>query len=77
MARMLCLLSRRPVAGDERWCHRSPMTTDYEQFFIGGGWVPPSSSERITVTGASTEEVVGGVPEGKPGDLPGPGTVGV
>jgi len=45
------------------------MTTDYEQFFIGGGWVPPSSSERITVTGASTEEVVGGVPEGKPADM--------
>jgi len=45
------------------------MKTDYEQFFIGGSWVPPSSSERITIRGASTEEVVGGVPEGKPADM--------
>lgn len=69
MAGMLCPLSRRPVAGDERRCQRCLMKTDYEQFFIGGSWVPPSSSERITIRGASTEEVVGGVPEGKPADM--------
>jgi acyl-CoA reductase-like NAD-dependent aldehyde dehydrogenase len=37
--------------------------TDHDSLFIGGAWVPPSSSSVITVTSASTEEVIGSVPE--------------
>jgi len=45
------------------------MTVDYDKFFVGGEWISPSSADRITVLGASAEEVVGGTSEGKPADM--------
>jgi acyl-CoA reductase-like NAD-dependent aldehyde dehydrogenase len=37
--------------------------------FIGGSWTEPSSGERITVTSATTEEVIGSVPAAQPADV--------
>lgn len=45
------------------------MTADYDTLFIGGEWIAPSSSQRITVLNASTEEVIGGVPDSQPADV--------
>ncbi|HEY1969352.1 MAG TPA: aldehyde dehydrogenase [Pseudonocardia sp.] len=42
---------------------------DHSGLFIGGEWVAPSSSARITVVGASTEEVIGSVPEAAEADV--------
>ena len=39
------------------------MTVDRGSLFIDGGWVAPSTSSRITVLNAATEEVLGTVPE--------------
>ena len=39
------------------------MLASYDSLFIGGEWVRPSSSARIEVTSASTEENIGSVPE--------------
>ncbi|ALL79616.1 aldehyde dehydrogenase (plasmid) [Pseudonocardia sp. EC080610-09] len=39
------------------------MSTVYESLFIGGEWVAPSSSRTIEVVSASTEELIGRVPE--------------
>jgi len=44
------------------------MSVDRGSFFIGGGWVEPSSSSRITVLNAATEEVLGTVPEAMQAD---------
>jgi geranial dehydrogenase len=44
------------------------MSVDRGSFFIGGGWVEPSSSSRITVLNAATEEVFGTVPEAMQAD---------
>ncbi len=44
-------------------------TIDSDELFIGGDWVPPRGSGRISVTGASTEELVGSVPEGANADI--------
>jgi acyl-CoA reductase-like NAD-dependent aldehyde dehydrogenase len=44
------------------------MSLDRGSFFIGGGWVEPSSSSRITVLNAATEEVLGTVPEAMQAD---------
>jgi aldehyde dehydrogenase (NAD+) len=44
-------------------------TIDSDELFIGGDWVPPRGSGRISVTGASTEELVGSVPEGTNADI--------
>jgi geranial dehydrogenase len=38
------------------------MTVDRDALFICGGWVAPSTSMRITVLNAATEEVLGTVP---------------
>jgi acyl-CoA reductase-like NAD-dependent aldehyde dehydrogenase len=38
------------------------MTVDRGSLFIDGGWVAPSTSSRITVLNAATEEVLGTVP---------------
>ncbi len=44
-------------------------TIDSNELFIGGEWTEPQGSERILVTAASTEELVGSVPEGTNADV--------
>ncbi|UVO12763.1 aldehyde dehydrogenase [Mycobacterium sp. SVM_VP21] len=39
------------------------MGVDRDALFIGGSWVKPSGSSRLTVLNAATEEVLGSVPE--------------
>ena len=39
-------------------------TIDSAELFIGGEWIPPQGSGRISVLAASTEEPVGSVPDG-------------
>jgi len=45
------------------------MDMHYDSLFIGGDWVPPTSSQRITAISASTEEVIGSVPEAQEADV--------
>lgn len=45
------------------------MYKEYKELFIGGKWVPPASTKTITVISASTEDVIGHVPEGSPADI--------
>jgi acyl-CoA reductase-like NAD-dependent aldehyde dehydrogenase len=45
------------------------MTVDRGSLFINGGWVPPSTSARIAVLNAATEEVLGTVPEADIADV--------
>lgn len=45
------------------------MTVEYGSLFIDGGWVPPSSSRRIAVHSASTEELLGHVAAGEEADV--------
>src|SRR3954469_8308250 len=40
-----------------------------KQLYIGGEWVDPSGSDTIDVINASTEEVMGSVPQGTPEDV--------
>ena len=42
---------------------------DSDELFIGGEWIEPRGSERISVIAASTEELVGSVPEGTNADI--------
>jgi len=42
---------------------------DYDSLFIGGNWVAPSSTHRITAIAASTEEVIGSAPEAQEADV--------
>jgi len=44
-------------------------TIDSAELFIGGEWIPPQGSGRISVLAASTEEVVGSVPDGTNADI--------
>jgi aldehyde dehydrogenase (NAD+) len=44
-------------------------TIDSDELFIGGEWIEPRGSERIAVIAASTEELVGSVPEGTNADI--------
>ena len=41
----------------------------YDSLYLGGRWVAPSSGATITVVSASTEEVIGQVPEAAPADV--------
>ncbi|MEO8028824.1 MAG: aldehyde dehydrogenase family protein [Bryobacteraceae bacterium] len=41
----------------------------YTQFYIDGGWQTPAGTGSIDVLSASTEEVIGSVPEGTPADI--------
>jgi aldehyde dehydrogenase (NAD+) len=41
----------------------------FDEFFIGGSWVAPSTTERIEVISPHSEEVVGSVPAGAPEDI--------
>ena len=45
------------------------MILDRTTLYIGGGWVPSSSSERIDVVDPATEQVVAQVTAGTPGDV--------
>lgn len=45
------------------------MALEYESLFIGGNWVRPAGSQAITVVSASTEEVIGQVPEAGEADV--------
>ncbi|MDQ0808852.1 acyl-CoA reductase-like NAD-dependent aldehyde dehydrogenase [Streptomyces sp. B3I7] len=45
------------------------MNPHHDALFIGGRWVTPASGERITVLGASTEEILGSVPAGTEKDM--------
>jgi aldehyde dehydrogenase (NAD+) len=44
-------------------------TIDSDELFIGGEWTAPQGSDRIQVIAASTEELVGSVPEGSNADI--------
>ncbi|WP_433503171.1 aldehyde dehydrogenase [Pseudonocardia halophobica] len=45
------------------------MTIDYTQLYIDGGWADPSSSATIAVHSATTEELIGSVPEAAERDV--------
>ncbi|WP_020124210.1 aldehyde dehydrogenase [Streptomyces canus] len=45
------------------------MNPHHDALFIGGQWVAPASDARITVLGASTEDILGSVPEGTEKDM--------
>ncbi|WP_280426867.1 aldehyde dehydrogenase [Nocardia carnea] len=47
--------------GTDMWCF-------YDRLFIGGEWVRPASTNTIRVVSASTEEVIGAVPQGNETD---------
>src|SRR5271156_4552762 len=44
-------------------------TIDSDELFIGGAWIKPQGSDRISVLAASTEELVGSVPDGTNADI--------
>ncbi len=44
-------------------------TIDSDELFIGGEWIKPQGSGRISVLAASTEEPAGSVPEGTNADI--------
>ena len=44
-------------------------TIDSDELFIGGEWIKPQGSDRISVLAASTEELVGSVPDGTNADI--------
>ena len=46
-----------------------PKNTHYRELYIGGRWEPQSGTGSIDVLSASTEEVIGSVPEGTPADV--------
>ncbi len=45
------------------------MSLTYDALFIGGGWVQSAGATPITVVSASTEEVLGQVPEATRSDV--------
>lgn len=42
---------------------------NYSELYIDGGWQAPASTKKIDVLSASTEEVIGSIPEGTPEDV--------
>ena len=40
----------------------------YQNLYINGEWTQPAGPGVIDVLSASTEEVIGAVPEGRPGE---------
>ncbi len=44
-------------------------TTHYRDLYIGGDWRAPAGTGSIDVLSASTEEVIGSIPEGTPADV--------
>jgi acyl-CoA reductase-like NAD-dependent aldehyde dehydrogenase len=47
----------------------TPTLIEHAQLYIGGAWVDPSSDATIDVVNASTEEVMGRIPEGSAADV--------
>ena len=47
----------------------TPTLIEHSQLYIGGEWVDPSSDAAIEVVNASTEEVMGRIPEGTAADV--------
>ncbi len=47
----------------------TPTLVEHSQLYIDGGWVSPSGDATIEVVNASTEEVMGRIPEGTPADV--------
>ena len=47
----------------------TPTLIEHAQLYIGGEWVDPSSDATIDVVNASTEEVMGRIPEGSAADV--------
>jgi len=45
------------------------MELDYDSLYVGGEWITPASSSKITVVSASTEQVIGHVPEAVEADV--------
>ncbi|WP_089248210.1 aldehyde dehydrogenase [Rhodococcoides kyotonense] len=45
------------------------MTIEYSTLYIGGKWVEPSSSAKISVVSPTTEQVIGSVPEAVEADV--------
>jgi acyl-CoA reductase-like NAD-dependent aldehyde dehydrogenase len=45
------------------------MSTNHQSLFIDGQWAKPSSSKRIEVINATTEEIIGSMPEGSETDI--------
>ena len=44
-------------------------TTHYRDLYIDGKWLPQSGNGSIDVLSASTEQVIGSIPEGTPADV--------
>ena len=44
-------------------------TLQFDRFYIGGNWVPPSSADRISVVSPVTEQLTTYVPAGTPADM--------
>ena len=47
----------------------TPTLIEHSQLYIGGEWVAPAGDGTIEVINASTEEVMGRIPEGTPDDV--------
>lgn len=45
------------------------MTIDYDRIYVGGEWTLPTSSDKITVSSASTEDILGSVPAATRADV--------
>ncbi|PPJ25685.1 aldehyde dehydrogenase [Nocardia nova] len=45
------------------------MTVERDRFYIGGTWRNPASTNKITVISPNSEQVLGAVPDGSPGDI--------
>ena len=44
-------------------------TIDYQGLYVDGAWAPPATAQRIEVHSATTEELVGSVPEATEADI--------
>ncbi|MBA2385706.1 MAG: aldehyde dehydrogenase family protein, partial [Acidimicrobiia bacterium] len=45
------------------------MTTNYEQLYINGAWVPSTGSETLDVIDSVSEDVMATIPAGTAGDV--------
>src|SRR6266702_3824248 len=45
------------------------MELDYDSLYVGGEWITPASSSKVTVVSASTEQVIGHVPQAVQADI--------
>src|SRR4051794_14946647 len=66
-----CVVRSRHITNRIR--EEPPMSTqttiDRDELFIGGEWIKPRGSDRISVLAASTEDLVGSVPDGTNADI--------